>query len=392
MSENIEVHGNDVVYKEEVIENTMEHWRECLEDGWVILGDYNEEFEQTFAEKMNREHGIAVTNDTAALEVSFRIIKQETEGRKVLIPANGFHSIVQVTDRAGFEPVFMDIDIENGIQPTVSQVREKLDKFPDIVAYVDMPCGGYIHPDMGGLSALLDERNVYMVGDYAHAHGSSVKNNGETVDVGLYPDFACYSFYATKVIDSAEGGLILCDNERWDKEARLYRNYGREGSFGNSTIVRDGNNFRLSEFHAALALEQTKVMDDLLEHRRKLADKYFEELEEVDGIKTRPFSRLLDGQKPSFYKFVILLPEDTTHEEKQQFKEDLIEEGAQPSGDVYDLPIYKHPIYKGRFEGKYEPQAEEFSRRHVCIPMHDAMDISDVEFVVDSIKEVVKGW
>lgn len=361
-----------VVYHDQVKKKVMKRWQEILDTGRVILGANTEEFEARMAKYLGRKHAVAVSNDTAALEIAFRMI--DIKGKGVILPANGFFSCVTAIDRAGGTAVLVDIDRTRNWNVSLAEI-EKIIKSPwgsDIKVVVLMPCGGLATWESANIAEYCAKQGVYVVGDNAHGLGTEVRGK----KIGSFEDIACFSFYATKVMNTAEGGMLLFDDDHWDKEARLFRNYGRGGDFGESTIVRDGYNWRMTEFHAALGCEQMKVLDRILSSRWAASTLYSmfwpKKLKGISPV----------GCKANWYKCMALLPEGV---DKQWFKERTELNGVTMSGDVYDRCIHHQPIYWNRWAHLHFPEAEEFCKRHVCMPFAEDTTEEEVRHVVKTI-------
>jgi len=345
------IKGADIIYDENVKANVLKKWKEILDSGWVILGKHTKEFEKVCADYFG----------------------------KMIVPANGFFSIVTALDRAGGEPYFLDIDIDNGVNFTINEVERALRVDERIKAVCIMSCGGLVPADTMEIVEICREYGVYILGDNAHAHGVQV----DGVKVGSYEDFACFSFYATKVVNTAEGGILLVDDKRFEKEAKCLRNYGRGGDFGSSTIVMDGNNWRMTEFTAALGVEQMKKINKMLEERKKVAKMYDEKFKDVKNA--QPI-KIPDNVSTNYYKYIVLLEKGI---DKQKVKAEMLKREIEMSGDVYDLPIVEQPIYRDRYNANF-PQAKEFSKRHVCMPFHEGMTQKEVDTVMAHFRDVLE--
>ncbi len=376
----MKVPATRVVYDEKVKTETLKRWKMILDTGRVILGANTEEFEKRMAEYLGRKHAVSVSNDTAALELAMRLI--DVRGKEVIIPANGFYSIVTAIDRAGGIPVLVDISIPNNINFTARQIEHVINnRYHNVKAVVLMPCGGVTAVDSLEIKEVCFKNGVYLIGDNAHALGLEVDGN----KVGSFEDIACFSFYATKVLNTGEGGMLLFDDVLWDgnlleKEAKCMRNYGRTGDFGESIVIRDGYNWRMTEFHAALGCEQIQCLEVILANRRKAAELY--EIHWPDKLIRMRFT----GLKPNFYKYLAILPLGV---DKADFKRRTEKLGVTMSGDVYDVCIHKQPIYYGRWGMLSFPQAEEFAERHICLPLSEVTTDEEVIRTVNVINEVL---
>jgi len=380
------VPGTSVVYSDAVVRGTVQRVKDMLECGWTVLGKNTEEFETRWANVIGRTYAVSTSNDTAALEIAFRLAN--VKDRYVVIPTSGFYSIVTAIDRAGGKPLFVDISIGEYANYDPVLLAQTLETYSgQIAAVVTMPNGGYpITPAI--LDVLMYAKKIdpqmMIIGDNAQGHGSSV--NG--VMTGGFEDIACFSFYATKTINCGEGGMILTDDKWVADEARMYRNYGRAGEFGSSTIVRNGNNWRMTEMQAALGAEQVGDYENILARRRAVAYRY---LDAAHDGKIGEIALFVpkDGTTCGWYKIIALLPDGV---DKAKFKEYMrLLYGVVMGADNYDLPITQQPIFIGRYGGIRAPAAEEFSRRHVCLPMGEDFTVAQTDIVIEGLKTFRKG-
>jgi len=125
--------------------------------------------------------------------------------------------------------------------------------------------GGLVTDELPGIVDLLARKGLWLVEDAAHAHGSLLNDK----HAGTFGIAGTFSFYPTKVMTSAEGGMIVTDDDRLADEARLYRDQGK-ASFGENVHVRMGNNWRLSEPHAIIGLRHFKHLATMIAARRRL--------------------------------------------------------------------------------------------------------------------------
>jgi len=190
---------------------------EILESGQLTLGPYGRAFEEGFAKLCGVEHAVAVNSGTAALEISLRALG--VEGRDVLVPANTFFATVAAVVHAGGRPVLTDTDPETfGTAP--EEIERRLT--PDSVGFVVVHIGGVVTPRMPELQELARRKGLFLVEDAAHAHGSSFDGTA----AGAFGAAAAFSFYPTKVMTAAEGGMITTNDARVAEEARIYRDQG----------------------------------------------------------------------------------------------------------------------------------------------------------------------
>jgi dTDP-4-amino-4,6-dideoxygalactose transaminase len=229
---------------------------------------------------------------------------------------------------------------------------------------------------MPKLKALCDRKGIPLVEDAAHAHGSSL--NG--TKAGSFGIAGSFSFYPTKVITSAEGGIIVTDDERIYNEALMYRDQGKEGFYSNF-YVRLGYNWRLSEPHAVIGLAQLKRLGEFSDHRRAIAGVYDEQLRRLGERATavKPAA----GCISNYYKYPVMLEQADRAALKKMMREEY-EVGL--SGEVYDTPLHKQPVFAPWSEGVSLPGAEDICARHICLPISATMSEEDARYVVDSLE------
>src|SRR5581483_10620540 len=269
----------------------------CLQSGQLTLGKHGKELEAQFAELCGTRYAVAVNSGTSSIEIILRAIG--VEGREVIVPANTFYATGGAAVHAGGIPVFADcepgsfaLDL-NALEAAIT---------PRTAAVIVVHIGGHITPAMPQIRALCDRRGIPLVEDAAHAHGSSL--NGKKA--GSFGIAGSFSFYPTKVITSAEGGIIVTDDERLYNEALMYRDQGKEGFFSN-LYVRMGYNWRLSEPHAVIGLAQLKRLGQFSDHRRAIAAVYDEELRRLGerAMAVKPAA----GCISNYYKYPVMLSE-----------------------------------------------------------------------------------
>jgi dTDP-4-amino-4,6-dideoxygalactose transaminase len=358
-----------IVFSEADRAEIAERVSAALASGALTLGANTREFEAAFARAHEVPFAVAVTSGTAALEIILRAIG--VDGREVVVPANTFAATAFAVLAAGGTPVFADIDPATAALD-VASVAELLSDRTAAVVLVHI--AGLITPDVTKLQALCDERGVAFVEDAAHAHGSRL----DATYAGSFGIAGAFSFYPTKVITTGEGGMIVTADERIRDEALSYRDQGKQ-SFESNLHARLGYAWRLSELHAAVGAVHLRHLDEFTAVRSRVVARYAQALAEMDAL--TPLVPA-PGLRSSFYKYPVLLDAalDRTAlkaELKQRF-------GVSLSGEVYDTPLHRQPVFAHLNRGPL-PGAELFCARHICLPVHSDMSDGEVERVVDAL-------
>ncbi len=342
---------------------------EILGSGALTLGPYTRRFEAAFAAAHAAPHAVAVSSGTAALDIA--LCAAGVRGRDVVVPANTFYATAAAVLQAGARPVFADVDPATFAlsRPTVEEVLT-----PRTAAVVLVHIGGLISPAADDLRALCEERNISLVEDAAHAHGSTL--NGRFA--GSFGVAAAFSFYPTKVVTSGEGGMVLTSSTELADEARIYRDQGKS-AFTANHHVRLGSAWRMSEVHAVTGLVHLRRLQEFIARRRQVAASYDKALAALDGL--RPLAEP-PGCGGNIYKYIVVLPPGL---DRARFKAELAQRhGVHLSGEVYNLPLHRQPVL-AEYAGRPLPVAEDLAARHVCLPVHSDMADREVDQVVAGV-------
>jgi len=343
---------------------------ECLSSGMLTQGKYVQEFEKRWAEYVGVKHAIGVNSGSSAIEISMRILG--IEGKEVLVPTNTFAATAEGVSRAGGRVRFIDTD-----PSTFSISLEDLQtrRTPDTVGIIIVHIGGIVTPKIQAIRRWCEEKNLWLFEDCAHAHGSEYDNK----QAGTFGIAGGFSFFATKVMTTGEGGMIVTNDDKLTEYARLFRNHGKPEPWV-SYHTHLGSNWRMSELNAILGLTQLKRLDEFIAWRSDIARLYTELLEDVPEL-----TPILPSSRSSWYKYIVLLPKEVNRSVlKQLMKEYKI--GL--SGEVYEVPLHKQPIFKDITEGNF-PMADDICSRHICLPIYYGMKQDEVHYVINVLKKIL---
>lgn len=348
---------------------------EVLASGQLTLGKYGRELEERFAASCGVGHGVAVNSGTSALEIILRAL--DVAGKDVLVPANTFFATVAAVVHAGGRPVLMDSDAESfGTSP--EEIERRLT--PDTKAIVVVHIGGIVSRRMPEIQRLAERKGVHLVEDAAHAHGSSLAG----VSAGAFGIAAAFSFYPTKVMTSGEGGMIVTRDARIADEARIYRDQGK-ASFTQNAHTRLGYNWRMSEPHAIIGLRHFERLPTMIAERQRIATLYDRGLEKIAGLAR---VRVPQGGVCNYYKYLVRLRPGTDRKELKRVLRERY--GVSLSGEVYEEPIHRQPIFAHLASGAL-PVAEEICADHVCLPVFSGMTDAQAEQVLTALAGALPG-
>lgn len=347
--------------------------QEVLASGQLTLGKYGKEFEEKFAALCGVRHAISVNSGTSALEIILRSLG--IEGRDVLVPTNTFFATAAAVVHAGGNPVLLDMDPES-----FSVLPEAVEKnlTPKTAGVIVVHIGGIVSAQMPVLVDLAKRKGLWLVEDAAHAHGSSL---GPT-KAGAFGIANSFSFYPTKVMTSAEGGMIVTGDDRIAEESRIYRDQGK-ASFTVNAHVRMGYNWRMSEPHAIIGLKHLERLPGMIADRRAMAAIYDRGLQ---GFRNMHALKVPSNGSCNYYKYIAVLEEKRDRKELKTLLREKY--GVSLAGEVYEEPLHKQPVFE-RYRTGPLPISEDLCARHICLPIFSGMQESDAQEVLHALKEVV---
>lgn len=361
-----------VVFDKEDRERILGLVDAALQSGTLTIGPLTAELESAFAGAHGCRLAVGTNSGTSAIEIALRACGVEGE---VVVPANTFYATAAAVIHAGARPRFADID-STTLALSAATVEKALR--PSVSAVIHVHIGGSISPEIETIRRLCAERGVLLFEDAAHAHGSTLDGRY----AGSWSKAATFSFYPTKVVAGAEGGMIVTEDEPLRDEALIYRDQGK-ASFLGGGHVRLGSAWRMSELQAAVALVHLSRMPAHIARRREVAARYDAALAGIDGI-----SALGEDARGSgnYYKYIAVLDRGI---DRDSFKATMRERFAVGmSGEVYATPLHLEPVFASLADERL-PVAEDLCARHVCLPVHSDMESSEVDQVIDGIRRTL---
>lgn len=239
-----------------------------------IDGTYVKRMEVEFAKLQGAKHGVNVVNGTMGLSVALKALGIGP-GDEVLVPPYTFIATASAALMIGAIPVFVDVDLETLlIDPTLIDAAVT----PRTKAIIPVHHGGS-PADMDGVMAAARRHGLKVVEDAAQAHGAAWRGR----PVGAIGDIGTFSFQSSKPINAGEGGMMLTNDDELDELLWSYRNVGRRRGGEWYEHVRLGWNLRMTEFQAAVILEQMKRMPAQRAHRTEMAAYLSSRLQEIPG-------------------------------------------------------------------------------------------------------------
>jgi perosamine synthetase len=328
----------------------------AIESTWISGGEYIEKFEDWFSNLYDDYSAIATSNGTSALQLAYLALGLEA-GDEIIVPAYGFMAAANVAMQMGIKPVFVDIE-RDGFNIDAEQIPYVITK--KTKAIVAIHTYGYV-ADLKGLLNVSSKYNLPLIEDCAEACGSWAWDSF----CGTYGDIATFSFHASKNITTGEGGMLLTSNNRYYRRARLYHSHGLKER-GTYDHIVPGNNFRMSNIHAAIGFGQMSHFHDVITKRQQIMEWYKFHLGKFYVTPTPQFGAVL-------WAYPILVDE-RHRDEKRKI---LLASGIETRPGF--VPAHKLSY----FNTGYNVMAQHYADKTILLPLYYDMEENDVEYIVD---------
>ncbi len=337
---------------------------DVLESGRLTDGPVVRSFEEEFADFCDADHGVATANGTTALHAALEAVGVD-DGDRVLTTPFSFVATGNAIRFAGATPVFGDVDPETyNLTPASAEARLREG---DVDAVLVVHLFG-LPADVEALSDLADEYDVPLVEDAAQAHGAAVDGRR----VGSFGDAAAFSFYPTKNMTTAEGGMVTTTREDVADAAARFVNHGRADAGHGYQHVELGHNYRMTDLAAAIGRAQLDRLPDYNERRRANAARYDDRL--ADSALVTP--TVPEGRRHVYHQYTVRCAN------RDEVKEALADRNV-GSAVYYPTPIHRQPAFDD--VSADAPVAETVADQVLSLPVHPHVDDADVDRVARAL-------
>ena len=346
-----------------------------LRSGWLTTGEECQRFEEEIGAYLGVPHVVAMSSCTAALETALASLRLRP-GARVGVPTWTFVSTALAVQRQDAVPVLLDVDPDT-LNLSMDAVSRALSEGLD--AIVPVHFGGV--PVNRAVLDLCRRRGVPIVEDAAHAFGARTERG---LLSGQASVAACFSFYATKNLTTAEGGALVT----WDEElagfARSFRLHGlskdawaryRPGSVAEYDLDTAGIKGNLPDLLAALGRAQLSRFDALQSRRRLLVERYRSGLGAIPGVRCVPGSPV-DGSAD--HLMVVVLPESVV---RPTVVAGMTGAGVSPSVHFRPLHTFRWFQHTADLGPGGAPVADALAPRTLSLPLHPGLEPADVDRV-----------
>ncbi len=393
---------------------------DALKSGWITTGPKTKELERLVAERCGVSKAVCLNSNTACAEMTLRILGIGP-GDEVIVPAYTYTASASVVSHVGAKIVMVDCE-KGKFTWDYDKLEAAINERTKVIIPVDLfgipadydrifeiverkkhlfhpsqntPAGQAADPDQWGYKIQKAIGTVIVMADAAHSFGATYHNK----PCGAIAHFTNFSFHAVKNLTTAEGGAVTwldmpgIDN---DELYHLYMLYSLHGQSKDAlaknqlgaweyNIAAPWFKCNMTDVHAAIGLGQIRRYDDILAKKKHIVEKYDE------GLKDLPVETLVqycDDYQASGHLYILRL-KDKTREETNQVIIRLAERGIATNVHYKPLPLHTGYQQLGFKAEDYPNCVEQFSNE-VTLPLHSLLDDEDVEYIVKTVREVLK--
>jgi dTDP-4-amino-4,6-dideoxygalactose transaminase len=369
---------------------------EALRSGWITTGPKAKRFEREFATYVGARNAVAVAHCTGALHLALFALDIRP-GDEIITTPFTFTATAEVMGYMGARPVFVDIDPRTlNIDPAGIEAALTDGRHPRVRAIMPVHFAGQAC-DMDRIMAIARRHHLKVVEDAAHAVDSARHLEGRGMTrIGTIGDLSCFSFYATKNITSAEGGMITTEDDAlavkiavaslhgMDRDA--WKRYDSSGSWFYE-IHNLGFKYNLSDVHAAIGLAQLRRSAELTARRREIARLYNEAFGAEPALEI-PWTE--PGVEHAWHLYVLRLRPERLRVGRTEFIELLRARGIGTS--VHCIPLNTMDYYQTRYgyrTGDF-PAAENVYSRCLSLPIYPMMSNDDIAYVAETVTALAR--
>jgi len=340
---------------------------EVLRSGHVAQGPRVEEFEAQCAAMAGTEFAVAVANGTLALEAALEVLDIRA-GDEVITSPFTFAATVNAILRTGATVRFADIAANFTMDGAAARalVNQRTRVLLPVHLYGLMA-------DMDQMALIASDHSLAVVEDAAQAHGAR-QGDRRAGSTGL----GCFSFYATKNVTSAEGGMITTSDHDMAQRLRILRNQGMQGRY---EYVGVGRNLRLTDLAAAVAIPQMRRLDEITASRNRNAQMLSAAIA-AKGLDVR-LPQVPEGRTHVWHQYTVLLPHNV---DRQGVVDGMMRRGV-ATGTYYPRLAWDYDCYRAHPGVTQDPTptATDVAKRCLSLPVHQHMTEAGLERVADAL-------
>jgi dTDP-4-amino-4,6-dideoxygalactose transaminase len=360
----------------------------ALESGWITTGPRTKQFEQEFAAYVGAPAAMALSSCTAALHTAL-VLAGIGPGDEVITTPMTFAATVAVIEHVGATPVLVDVEPDTlNIDPQLvaAAVTERTR------AVIPVHYGG--HPcEMDALRQICRRHDLWLIEDAAHALPTRYRGKMVGADDGTGKNMVAYSFYATKNLTTAEGGMLTGPAPLMEK-AQIISLHGmdkdawkRNTAEGNwrYDVVMPGFKYNFTDIQAAIGLKQLERLEEMDRRRRLAVEHYHSGLAPL-GFLDLPVER--EECRSAWHLYPVRLRPDHLSIDRDSFLDEMKARNIGTS--VHFIPVHTFSYYRDKYSFPDEsfPVVMRESERVMSLPLHPGLTEEDLNDVVAAVRDI----
>ena len=347
--------------------------QDVIQHAHFINGPAVSRFQADLQEYLGVKHVIPCANGTDALQIAMMALGLKP-GDEIITPSFTYIATTEVIALLGLTPVFVEVDPQTFcIDPVAIEAAIT----PKTKAIVPV----HLYGQAANMNAVMDiaqKHNLFVIEDNAQAIGSDYHlTNGKKVKTGTIGDIGCTSFFPSKNLGCyGDGGALCTNNDELAKKIKMIANHGQQQKYVHEVI---GCNSRLDTIQAAILEVKLRQLDNYIDARREVAERYDEAFASIPGVRI-PFRA--DDSKHVFHQYTLIL-EDASRAALQE----ALTANDIPSMIYYPIPAHKQQMFAAFGSSNTElPTTDWLTDRVISLPIHTEMDEEQVEFIINTVK------
>lgn len=353
------------------LDEYVEEIKDIWDTHWLTnMGEKHKKLESQLKEYLGIDHISLMTNGHLSLELGLQALNLKGE---VITTPFTFASTTHAIVRNGLTPVFCDInpvDFTMDVTKIESLITDQTCAIMPVHVYGNV-C------NVEEIERIAKKYDLKVIYDAAHTFGVKYKGKG----IGSFGDVSMFSFHATKVFNTIEGGAVCFKDETLGKELYKLKNFGIK----NQTEVDGvGSNAKMNEFQAAMGLCNLKHVDEEIEKRKHVVERYRYHLENVSGIQLNPIQ---ENVQSNYAYFPIIVDEKVFGVTRNEISDRLAENGVFSRKYFYPL-TNTFDCFHGKFDVNQTPVALHISKRVLTLPLYADLSLDTVDEICKIILDM----
>ena len=372
--------------KPDINEKEIKLTNSVLKSGLLVHGGISVQFEDSFRKFTNSQYALSVSSCTAGMHLIYYTLGIG-KGDEVIVPSQTHVATAHAVELTGAKAIFVDCNLKDG-NIDVNKIESKISKKTKAICvmhFLGVPV------NIKKVLSLVKKYKLKLIEDCALSLGSKINNK----HTGLFGDAGVFSFYPVKHITTGEGGMIILKDKKLYSKLKLNKAFGVDRSHNMRTksgiydVLSLGFNYRMSEIHAAIGLEQMKKLDGFIKKRVRNFNYYLKLFEDIKEI-----SLLNNNNKENFnsnYCFTVILNKMISN------KRDIIKEKLQKFG-IGTSVYYPHPVpllkyYKNKYKYKDKDwiNSKKISYNSIAFPVGPHIGKKEIEYIAGKFKYIINN-